>query len=207
MSSSEPGTDGLHAALRCWAVTFRLGGHQAVIPALPASRWIEATLRSDVLWLLPTETQHELDLLLDDQPDLNPGAASERAIAVAAGRPWERVLRLVGALLSDQVRGEVLCAVNPQRAPFGAVLDVTYAVLVRYADEEKKKEIDASLDAPLAPRTDVRADAARLRERARSVASHGASGTRSGPTPPRTPLRPVPDPPPSQPPPPTEPPP
>lgn len=167
-------TDAL-ASLQQWKVTFRVGaGHAFTIPSLPAADWIEAILTGDVAGLLDDDdTERLTDLAADGEVS---GDDLERVfadiVAEAAGREWQVGTRLVALLLDDQIRGEAFGRIDPGTRPLAAVLDVIYALVVRWMATDKRAEFDGKLNTPpeSAPGTsDPREHARQMRERSKRL--------------------------------------
>ncbi|MGH9248994.1 MAG: hypothetical protein ACRD0W_05700, partial [Acidimicrobiales bacterium] len=135
------------AALRQWGVEVVIGSQRFLIPPLPAVDWIEATLVSSMVDLLPDEATDALDELWDDDPG-KLDRIFEDAVEAASGRPWYIATRLVAQLLDDQNRGEILSQTDISRLPFAAALDSIYAITVRWMDKDKRATFDAELNAP-----------------------------------------------------------
>lgn len=176
---------GVLASLRQWAVEVVLDGESFVIPPRPAVDWMQAILCNSIVDMLPDEAADLIDNMIEEnRADVIDDVFND-AVEAASGREWYVAARLVWLMTYDQLRGEVMTAVDVNTAPFGAVLDTAYAVMVRWMDEKKRTEFDAKLNAPAlgVGSSDPREQAARMRQR--TLEHGGAIGGQSGPRRPR----------------------
>jgi hypothetical protein len=171
------------ASLRQWAVVFVAGEFTATIPPRPASDWIELVRSGDLMMMLMDADAGRLaDALVEEK-------VSEEELQ-AAGREWQVAARTVFLLDDDQARGELILRLgNFDRIAFGALLDATYALYVRWMKKEDRENFDASLNAePLArpgESSDPREQAKRMRRMTRERG--GATGGPSSGERPRSP--------------------
>lgn len=163
-----------------------LAGSVFTWPGMPARKWIEAVIYHDSIRILPPEDQDRAyDLLFEEK--IKPKDIYEHTVAAASGREVYVTERLVSMMLHDSVRGQVMLHADLDRIPFGAVLDIVYAVSTQWADEKKRKEFDEWLYAPVALGPDEgRRQARQMREAARAAGQPVASGRPSSWTPPKT---------------------
>jgi hypothetical protein len=180
------------ASLRQWAVVFAAGGFTATIPPRPASDWIELVRSGDLMMMLmDADAERLADALVEEkvsEEELQRAIAD--AVSEAAGREWQIAARTVFLLDDDQARGELILRLgNFDRIAFGALLDATYALYVRWMKKEDRENFDASLNAePLArpgESSDPREQAKRMRRMTRERG--GATGGPSSDERPRSP--------------------
>lgn len=186
------------ASLRQWGITFRIGDAGFTIPPLPAADWVEAILTGDIAGLLDADDAERLtDLVADgDVTSSDLERVFADIITEAAGREWQTGARIAVLLTDSQIRGEVLTVIDPAARPLAAVLDVVYALMVRWMATDKRTEFDGYLTAPpeSAPgASDPRERARQMRERSNRLLEEqrqarleqsGATGTPSSEPPP-----------------------
>lgn len=178
--------EALHACLGIWGVSMIVAGKTFTWPGLPARKWIETVLYQDSIRLLPDEDQGSMyDLIYEQKVD--PKKIYRHTLSTVSGREWYVAERLVGIMLDDHIRGEIMLCLDLDRTPFAAVLDAVYAVSSRWADDKKRKKLDGFVyGPPMTDPLDRRRDAQRSRELARAAGQPVASGRPSGWTPPKT---------------------
>lgn len=166
------------ASLKLWSVDIIVGEQKFTIGPQPASAWLTAILTDDLSVLLEPSDRFAFDELIADGADVKD--VFNDAVEVISGRSWIVAVRLAALWIDDQIRGEIATRIDIATAPFAAVLDATYALVVRHMTSEKRVEFENELTVDPELVTDPRSHARRMRERAR------ASGTPSAPTRPRT---------------------
>lgn len=133
----------------------QIAGRPFLIPAQPAGPWLLA-IREGYRAIVPgmvagLDADDLLDLMVDGrvrQADLH--AAARDAIAEMSGTKWWTAARLTSWLLGNwtTLGGSLLSrGVDPAAAPLGAVLAVTYRlVLETCKNEQERARIDMELD-------------------------------------------------------------
>lgn len=147
------------ASLRLWAVNVTLGGRTYRIPPRPAAAWLAAIGSPNLARIVPgmledTEAGEDiLDLVLDGELQASEWRdAAHQAIATVTGMKWWTAARLTNYLLEHwgTVGGAVLSrGQDPATAPVGAVLTLTYRILLENCkDEQERRKLDLELDKP-----------------------------------------------------------
>lgn len=147
------------ASLRLWAVTVDLGGDRYRIPPRPAAAWLAAIGDVSLSRILPgmledVEAGEDLlDRVLDGEiPVVEWQDAARDAIATVTGMKWWTASRLTYYLLDNwgTLGGAALArGLDPAVAPVGAVLTLTYRILLETCkDETERRKLDLELDKP-----------------------------------------------------------
>jgi hypothetical protein len=146
-------------SLKLWAVTVTAGGRAYRIPPLPAADWLRAIASPSLGQVFPgmipdSEVRDEvLDALLEGGLSLAEWhRAAHDAIAAISGTKWWSATRLTRYLLDNwgTVGGAVIArGMDPSTAPLGAVLTLTYRILLENCkDEGERRKLDIELDKP-----------------------------------------------------------
>ncbi len=142
------------ASLRCWAVNVRLGGHDYRIPPMPAADWLEA-ITGYYHQIVPGMVQDDDNELADAIIGMSVSTAecndaAREVIAEISGMKWWTAARLSSYLMSNWgvLGGELLTrGMNPATAPLGAVLTLTYRILLENCKgEQERGRVDLELD-------------------------------------------------------------
>ena len=147
----------LQASLASHPVAVELGSYRFVIPACPASVWIDALADEDpVTCVVPGMLggrgyERSTRLIAQDLISLTQvRAASFAAIREASGYRWWEAMRLVG--LADQdsyVVGELaLLGVDPDAIPFARWCAAVHALATRNMEPKDRAKWDAKLSVP-----------------------------------------------------------
>lgn len=147
------------ASLRVWAVTVDLGGQRYRIPPRPAAAWLGAIGSPNLSRIIPgmledVEAGEDLldRLLAGEIPVAEWQDAAHDAIATVTGMKWWTASRLTYYLLDSWsiLGGTVLArGLDPAAAPVGAVLTLTYRILLENCkDEAERRKLDLELDRP-----------------------------------------------------------
>ena len=147
------------ASLRVWAVTVDIGGRRYRIPPRPAAAWLGAIGATSLSRIVPgmledVEAGESLldDLLTGEIPVVDWQDAAHDAIATVTGMKWWTASRLTHYLLDSWgiLGGAVLArGLDPAVAPVGAVLTLTYRILLENCkDESERRKLDLELDKP-----------------------------------------------------------
>lgn len=147
------------ASLRVWAVTVELAGRSYRIPPRPAAAWLGAIASTNLARVVPgmiedVEAGEDLldALLAGEIPVADWQDAAHDAIATVTGMKWWTASRLTYYLLDSwSVLGGAVLArgLDPSVAPVGAVLTLTYRILLENCkDETERRKLDLELDKP-----------------------------------------------------------
>jgi hypothetical protein len=147
------------ASLRLWAVTVDLGGERYRIPPRPAAAWLAAIGATNLSRIIPGMLEDVdagedlLDRILAGEVRAAEWQdAAHDAIATVTGMKWWTASRLTYYLLSSwsTLGGAVLSrGLDPAVAPVGAVLTLTYRILLENCkDESERRKLDLELDKP-----------------------------------------------------------
>lgn len=145
------------ASLRCWGVAVALAGRSYVIPPLPAGPWLVA-INGPYRLIVPgmvagLDADDLLDLMVSGQVRMaDIERAAREAITEVSGTNWWSATRLVAWLRGNWgTLGSAVLArgIDPTRAPLGAMLAVTYRVVLESCkDEQERGRVDMELDRP-----------------------------------------------------------
>lgn len=147
------------ASLRVWAVTVDIAGRSYRIPPRPAAAWLGAIASTNLARIVPgmiedVEAGEDLldALLAGEVPVAEWQNAAHDAIATVTGMKWWTASRLTYYLLDSwSVLGGAVLArgLDPSVAPVGAVLTLTYRILLENCkDESERRKLDLELDKP-----------------------------------------------------------
>lgn len=146
------------ASMRCWGVLLTVGDREYAIPPLAAGPWLEAITYPTYRRIVPGMVAGlDADDLLDEvvagrvrMADLD--AAARDAIAEVSGMRWWSATRLASWLVGnwDTLGSAVLSrGLDMSTAPLGAVLVVTYRVILEnQKSEQERHKVDLELDRP-----------------------------------------------------------
>lgn len=156
----------LRACLGWWDIEVRLGDEIFVIPATPASDWMDAILSGDRSRVIPEmvddpEGKLAEAVLSGRVPWADQEKAAKAALAEAAGVPWWVAGRLTAiACTWDSIGGELLLAgIRADREPLAVVLASAWRLVVKNCDPKKLPELQAKIEAPPPEaRTEAEAD-------------------------------------------------
>jgi hypothetical protein len=147
------------ASLKLWAVTVSIGGSSYRIRPRPAADWLHAIASPSLARIVPglfddAEAGEDLmDALLDGIVTVDEWQrAAHDAISAISGLKWWTATRLTHYLLEHwgTLGGTVLSkGMDPARAPLGAVLTLTYRMLLENCKgEPERQRVDRELDKP-----------------------------------------------------------
>jgi hypothetical protein len=148
------------ASMQCWGVYLNIGGRDYYIPPRPAGPWLRAIVTPSYRAIVPGMVSGmPMDDLLDAMVarrvtlrDLD--EAARQAIAEISGMRWWSATRLASWLISNwHTLGSAVLSrgLDMSKAPLGAVLVVTYRVILENCkDEQERQRVDMELD--IAPR-------------------------------------------------------
>lgn len=144
------------ASMRCWGVVLNIGGRDYAIPPLPAGPWLTAITTPSYRAVVPglirgLSTDDLIDALVARRvtvADLD--QAARDAIAEISGMKWWSATRLAAWLVGNwHTLGSAVLSrgLDMQTAPLGAVLVVTYRVILENCkDEQERQKVDIELD-------------------------------------------------------------
>lgn len=144
------------ASMRCWGLTVAIGGHDYAIPPLPAGPWLTAITAPGYRRIVPgLVVGLPLDDLLDEMVAGRVRASeldevARDAIGEISGMQWWSAARLSGWLVGhwESLGSAVLArGLKMDRDPLGAVLAVTYRVILENCrDEQERQKVGMELD-------------------------------------------------------------
>jgi hypothetical protein len=145
------------ASLRLAPVEVVLPHAVAIVPAMTAGQWLEVLSVGSQLWLddvvpgLCEDPQVVEDALWDG--DVTPDDVGDLALDVvsaAAGRPWWVAMSLIMVAWNnwDALGPELSAAVDADRVPLGAWLDVLLPIIVNHMERSAAQMFLLRLETP-----------------------------------------------------------
>lgn len=147
------------ASLNIRTIDAFIGGRRYTVEGRPAADWLEALIGGtwhEIIpgWLEKRNNDVIARLINGDISDDEIDAAIKDVITIASGRPWWWPAQLILGIAADHdqwstVHGQML--LSGQRAdlmPFGAWLDLFYAVVTKNMDTQEKISFIMKSDMP-----------------------------------------------------------